>query len=229
MKTGIIIQARMGSTRLPGKVMMDLGGKPVLSRVIERCQRIESIDNICLATTVKEEDTQLCDLAWEHGLDIYAGSEHDVLDRYYQAAVAGSLDVIVRITADCPLLDPEVSSRVVSFFHRNRYDYVSNVHPPSYPDGLDTEVFTMDSLCKAWTHGKGSEREHVTPYIWKRPWKFNLGNLMYSKDLANHRWTLDTEDDYKFLKAVYGYSSDLTMEQVLALPISHTLPRTIRL
>lgn len=229
---GGIIQARMGSTRLPGKVLLDLAGKPVVQRVLERAQRIVGVDQWILATTVLPEDDAIYALGLSLGLGVYRGSSTDVLDRYYLAAAPYGFDAVVRITADCPLLDPEVGSRVVSLFKRNRYDYVSNVHPPTFPDGLDVEVVTYDALCRAWAHAKGPEREHVTPYIWKRPHKFRCGNLVHATDLKEHRWTLDTSEDYTWISHVYNRYAPADppgMEEILRLIHPRTLHREIHL
>jgi spore coat polysaccharide biosynthesis protein SpsF (cytidylyltransferase family) len=202
---GAVIQARMGSTRLPGKVMMDLGGKPSLVRVIERAKRIKGVDRVILATTTKPEDEVLIQTAQSCKIAVFAGSENDVLGRYYKTAEYFHLDAIARITADCPLLDPAVSSKVVRAFVEGGYDYVSNCHPPTYPDGLDTEVFSFQALRKAWVRAISPfEREHVTPFIWRRPYKFKALNIVhYGESLVDHRWTLDTEDDYRWIKTVY--------------------------
>jgi spore coat polysaccharide biosynthesis protein SpsF (cytidylyltransferase family) len=213
--------------------MLPLNGKPVLLHILERAAKIIGVDRVILATHGTAENIPLTRVAHNAGFDSFADwnvAEEDVLSRYHAAATRYKFDTIARITADCPLLDWEVSSRVVAAQQRGGYDYYSNVHPPSLPDGLDTEVFTYDSLCKAMTHAKGKEREHVTPYIWKRPYRFKMGNLVYAKDLSEHRWTLDTQDDYEFIKQVYEDLGDYAqMGQVLALPYKHTLTRTIKL
>lgn len=230
---GVIVQARMGSTRLPGKVMEDLGGKPCLYRVIDRAQRIPGVKRVILATTSKPEDNVLKQLAISSFcIPVYTGSEHDVLDRYYRTAEQHGLDTIIRITADCPLLDPILAGRVLARFKEGKYDYYSNCHPPTYPDGLDVEVFSADALAKAWTHGRDKDREHVTSYIWKRPHKFRMGNLVNSTDLSKLRWTLDTADDLVYIRKVYKALgnkpfSNAWMEDVLKLPFTHTLPRAI--
>lgn len=226
---GIIVQARMGSTRLPGKVLKPLGGVPAILRVLDRCRKIT--DRVSVATTISTQDNILIDTVFNHCQEIYQGSELDVLDRYHRFSYIAQYDPIVRITGDCPLLDPDVAKRVIDIYNTGRYDYVSNVHPPSWPDGLDIEVFSQDVLSKAWAHAKGVEREHVTPYIWRRPHKFRLGNLMNPRDLSTHRWTLDTQEDYDFLDRVYKFFGDteFSTEDVLNLPFQHTLPRIIRL
>jgi spore coat polysaccharide biosynthesis protein SpsF (cytidylyltransferase family) len=226
VKTVAIIQARMGSTRLPGKVMADVAGKPLLRHVIDRVGAIQGVDQVILATPSSEYERPLIQLAKDCAIEIFAGSEDDVLDRYYQAALTYSADAIVRITADCPFLDPVVSSLVVKRFVQGAYDYVSNIHPPSFPDGLDTEVFSVVALERAWREGVlASEREHVTPYIWKNPGKFRVFNVAHDRDLSSLRWTVDEPADLEFVRAVYSYLSKKTsvfgMQEVLSLLLDH--------
>lgn len=205
MTTMAILQARTGSTRLPGKVLMDLAGAPLLVRVIERARTIPGLDGVVVATTTAERDRPLIDLARQHGIEAFAGSEDDVLDRYYQAARQFEADVIVRLTADCPLLDPAVSARVLDRFEQSAVDYVSNTQPPTYPDGLDTEVISFAALEQAWREATlSSEREHVTPYIWKHPDKFRLASVINEVDLSALRWTVDEAADLEFVRAVYA-------------------------
>ena len=200
-----ILQARTGSTRLPGKVLMDLAGEPLLVRVLERARAIPGLDRVVLATTIAERDRPLIDLARQRGLETFAGSEDDVLDRYYQAARQFQADVIVRLTADCPLLDPAVSALVLDRFRQSEVDYVSNTQPPTYPDGLDTEVFSFAALERAWREATlSSEREHVTPYIWKNPDNFRLASVIYQEDLSAMRWTVDEASDLEFVRAIYA-------------------------
>ena len=160
----------MGSTRLPGKVLMELEGKPLLQRVVERVKRAKKIDEIIIATTKNKEDKKLTEFAEKLKVKSYAGSEDDVLDRYYQAAKKFGAENIVRITSDCPLIDPEIVDDIISYYLNNDFDYVSNTISPTYPDGLDTEVFSFKALERAWKEAKkGFEREHVTPYINRHP------------------------------------------------------------
>jgi len=204
-KVVAIIQARVGSTRLPKKVLKKIAGKPMLWHVIDRVKKAKLVDEVVLATTTKEEDKPLLKLAKESGVKSYAGSEDDVLDRYFRAAVEFGADVIVRVTADCPLIDPEIVDKVIKYFLDGSFDYVSNVRiKPTYPNGLDVGVFSFDALEKAWKEAKKlSEREHVTPYIWNHPEMFKLGNVGHEKDLSEMRWTVDTDKDLKFVREVY--------------------------
>lgn len=200
----VIIQARMGSTRLPGKVLKDIVGKPLLSHVVERVLAIQRVDQVIVATTTKEQDNSIVTLCTQLGVSCFRGSEEDVLDRYYQAAKWIGADVIVRITADCPLIDPVVSEKVVDAYLRGGCDYASNSLKRTYPDGLDTEVFSFEALEKAWREAKlPSEREHVTPYIWKNGNLFRLRNVMQKVNLSHLRWCVDEFEDLEFVRKVY--------------------------
>jgi spore coat polysaccharide biosynthesis protein SpsF len=201
-----VIQARLGSTRLPGKALADLAGRPMLAHVAERAATIPGIAGVVLATTVSPADDQLEILARAAGLRWVRGSEEDVLDRFRLAARETNAEALVRITADCPLLDPAVSGRVLAEYAARRpgVDYVSNVHPPTYPDGLDTEVFSVEALETAAREARlPSEREHVTPFMWSHPERFRVANVEHAEDLSRHRWTVDTEDDLKFVREVF--------------------------
>jgi spore coat polysaccharide biosynthesis protein SpsF (cytidylyltransferase family) len=202
--TGIIIQARISSTRLPRKVIEKIEGKTVLEHVIERVKKINIDKKVILATTQKKEDDILEEIGRKAGILVYRGSEDDVLDRFYQAAVIFEVDPIVRITADCPLLDSEITERVIDLFFKNEYDYVSNTNPPTFPDGLDVGVFSFRALKEAWENAKlSSDREHVVTYITKNPKIFKIGNLAYDKDISHIRLTLDEEKDLVLIKKVY--------------------------
>jgi spore coat polysaccharide biosynthesis protein SpsF (cytidylyltransferase family) len=201
-----IIQARMGSTRLPGKTMMKISGKPLLFHVIERAKRSKLIEKIIVATTDGKEDDAIEKKSVEYGASVFRGSRDDVLDRYYQAARKYKADVIVRITADDPLKDPEVVDKAIKSFLSGKYDYVNNFSEPTYPEGLDVEVFSFSALEKAWKEAaKPSEREHVTPYIWGNPRNFRLHCVKNGKDLSGMRWTIDYPKDLSFARTVYKY------------------------
>lgn len=201
MKKVAIIQARMGSTRLPGKMMLSLGFKKVVDYVFDNVALVKNLDDIYLATTNNEKDDVLEKWAKSKKVKYFRGSEDDVLDRYYTTAKEANADMVVRLTGDCPLIDTYVVEKIIQEFLDNDFDYVANNHPATYPDGLDTEVFSFAALEKAWQEAKlKSEREHVTPYIWKNPDKFKIKNVENDFDLSNERWTLDTEEDYIFLK-----------------------------
>lgn len=203
MKIVIIVQARMGSTRLPGKMMMNLAGKPVIEHVFNRVVFSTLANEIWLATTTDKNDDVLAQWAQNNNIKFYRGSEHDVLDRYYQAALQAKADVVVRVTGDCPLIDPVIMDKVIEEYINGDYDYVSNIHPPTYPDGLDTEVFSFQTLKKAWQEAKlKSEREHVTPYIWNNFKFFKLKNVTADVDYSNYRWTLDTQADFDLIENI---------------------------
>lgn len=201
-----IIQARMGSTRLPGKVMKDILGKPVIIWDLDRIYLSKLIDEIVVAIPYGKENDVIIDTIKEYNDKIVTtrGSEDDVLDRYYQAAVQTNADVVVRITSDCPLIDSAVIDNVIEQFLNNDCDYCSNSLIRTYPRGLDTEVFSFKALEEAYHEAKKDyEREHVTPYIIENPDKFKLLNVANDIDLSHLRWTLDTKEDFEFIDAVY--------------------------
>lgn len=200
-----IVQARLGSSRLPGKVIADLNGIPLLGHVLQRAKRISGVHQVVLATTSNIIDKQLLEIGERFEVYGFAGSENDVLDRVYQAAVQYRADVIIRMTADCPLIDPGVSSLVLDRFLLGDVDYVSNTNPPTYPDGLDTEVFSFQALAKTWREASlQSEREHVTPYIWKNPDQFRLANITGSHDYSHLRWVVDEPADLEAVRYIYS-------------------------
>lgn len=213
---GCIVQARMGSTRLPGKVLMDLGGKPVLRHVLERVAAVPSIRRIVVATSREPQDDIIDRTCEEWGYPCYRGSEQDVLDRFYRAAALSQLTAVVRITADCPLLDPMVTERVVQQFLRSGADYASNVHPPTFPDGLDCEVIKIDALEEAWDEaGDSFSREHVTPFVWKQPDRYRMVNVESTGNYSDLRWTVDTREDLEQARQLYAQSSGLMDYRVL--------------
>ena len=203
-----VIQARMGSSRLPGKVLLDLAGRPVLRHGVERVRKARLIDRVMVATTNRPGDEPVRQFCREQGIACFGGSENDVLDRYYQAASSAGAtdgDGIVRITADCPLIDPDVIDRVIETFLASDADYVSNVQPPTFPDGLDVEVFKFSALRTAWREARlASEREHVTPYLRNHREIFSQRNVSQTDDLSGLRWTLDEPADYELLQWVVG-------------------------
>ena len=203
MRPVIIIQARMGSSRLPGKVLADLHGAPMLARMVERVERARGISEITVATTDRPEDAPVCDLARDLGIRCFAGDAHDVLDRYYHAARAFDADPVVRLTGDCPLIDPDIVSAVLDcYLEAGDADHASL--GGMFPDGLDTEVVALRALTRAWSDARlPSEREHVTPYIWKHPERFRLLTYGFPEDRWGMRWTVDEECDLAFVRAVY--------------------------
>ena len=225
MSTAALIQARMTSTRLPGKVMAEVAGFPLIHHVVSRVQSAHLVHTTILATTDRPTDDVLAQYCQETDVPCFRGSEADVLDRFYQAACSSGADTVVRLTADCPLLDPQVMDKVIGVFREGDYDYASNTLVRTYPDGLDTEVFSFCALEKAWREARlESEREHVTPYIWKHPELFRLGSVVDDHDHSQLRWTVDEPRDLAFVREVYahlGTTSVFGMSDVLALLHRH--------
>jgi len=204
-----IIQARMGSTRLPGKVLMDIGGETMLARVVNRVLSATRIDKTVVATTVSERDEPIIAECRKLGVACFRGSEEDVLDRYYQAALVYKAEGIVRITSDCPLIDREAIDKVVREFENQGSDYASNTLERTYPRGLDTEVMTTEALARAWKEAcEHYQRAHVTPYIYQNPGIFQLCSMTADGDYSNHRWTVDTSEDLTFIRAIYKRLND---------------------
>lgn len=204
MNITVIIQARVGSSRLPGKVLMMLEDKTVLEHVVDRCRAAHNVTEVIVATTNKEADLPICDLVKNIGVKYFRGSEEDVLDRYYQTALKFQADHIVRVTSDCPVMDPHVIDQIVARYQEQLPDYCSNTIDRTFPDGEDIEVFSFSALKQAWSKAeKPSEREHVTPYIRSHPDQFRLESFKLDRDLNQKRWTLDKEEDFEFLKILY--------------------------
>jgi len=209
-KAVVIIQARMGSSRLPNKVLMPLAGKPVLEHVVRRCQHARFVDRVIVATTVDSKDLDIVNFVNGLGIDVFEGSVNDVLDRYYQTAKLFKAGHIVRITADCPTIDPDVIDLVVEEYFESGVDYASNTLEETFPDGEDVEVFSFEVLSQAWNEAKlPSEREHVTPYIRKNN-SFKKINISHDINWGHCRWTLDEPKDYRKLSAIFDvlYQTD---------------------
>lgn len=200
-----IVQARMSSSRLPGKVMREILGKPMIIHELERLKSCETLDKVILATSVDESDTQLAEKVKDAGWEVYRGSLDDVLERYVQCAKAYGADHVVRITGDCPVIDPEVVDCTVRVHLAHGNDYTSNgLGRATYPDGLDTEIMTAGALAKADREARlASEREHVTPYIVKHPELFKLEGIENDEDISYERWTVDEPEDFEFVTRVY--------------------------
>ncbi len=202
-----VVQARVGSSRLPGKVLLDLVGQPLLLRMVERVQAAQRVGTLVVATTAEPTDDPIEALCLQHGLPCYRGSTDDLLDRHYQVGLLWKADAVAKIPSDCPLIDPAVIDRVFEVFLQNAFDYVSNLHPATYPDGNDVEVMTMAALETAWKEAQRPfEREHTTPFLWENPERFSLGNVCWETGLnysMTHRWTIDYPEDYAFIRAVY--------------------------
>ncbi len=229
MRTVIISQARMTSTRLPGKVLKEVLGKPLLEYHIERLLRVRLADELVVATTTNDTDQPIVELCERLGVAYYRGSEEDVLSRYYEAAAHFGADVVVRVTSDCPLIDPGVVDEAISLYVKNRdkYDYVSNALQRTYPRGLDTEVFSMAVLEKAYKEAREQpEREHVTPYVYRHPELFRLANCSGAQDYSQHRWTVDTPEDFELIRLIleelYPVNERFTWLDVLELLSKHS-------
>lgn len=234
MRPVAIIQARLGSTRLPGKVLMQLHGKPMLWHVVHRVRSTPSIQEVVVATTTEPRDQRVRDFCAEAGIACFAGSEADVLDRFYQTALRHRADPVVRITADCPFVDPGVIERVIDTYKTGGYDHVGVVTGAGaafetqgrFPDGLDAECFSFAALERAWREAtSAADREHVTPYIWREPGRFRIGAVRPEQDYSALRWTVDNADDFRVAEAVYGelYSDDRVfgMHDILACLAHH--------
>jgi spore coat polysaccharide biosynthesis protein SpsF len=207
--TVIVVQARMSSTRLPGKVMMPILGESLLARMVERLKMIRHKALVVIATSEQSADDSIEREATHIGVPCFRGSLNNLLDRHYQAGKKYDADIVLKIPSDCPLIDPRIIDKVLDFYFENpgKYDYVSNLHPATFPDGNDVEIMTMACLEKTWQEAtKKLELEHTTPYIWENYQNFSIGNVIWSggKDYSmSHRFTIDYEADYLFIKRVY--------------------------
>lgn len=226
LRTVAVVQARMGSARLPAKVMLPLLGEPILTRVMRRAGRARTLDEVVVATTTLPEDDAIVALAGAEGWPVQRGSESDLLDRYLGAARTHRADVIVRITSDCPLIDPDVIDRTVLAFRSANVDYAGNtLEPRTYPNGLDVEVIGRGALERAWREdGDPAWREHVTPYIYRHPERFRL--LRVPADGTSHpeqRWSVDTPEDYELVRRIYETlgRDDFTWLEALAVVEAH--------
>ena len=214
MRAAAIIQARMGSTRLPGKVLMPLAGRPMVAHVLQRAASIRGVGEVILATSTNPEDDALAQWAAAQGWTCHRGSAEDVLARFHGAAGRTAADAILRITADCPMLCPEVSARVLDRLAQGGSDYVSNVVRRTFPRGLDTEAFTRRALDIAAAEAVSArDREHVTPFIWSQPQRFRIAGVEDAIDRSRWRWTVDTPEDldlaqrlHAALPAGFGYA-----------------------
>ena len=209
MKIVAIIQARMASSRLPGKVMKEIAGQPMLLHVVKRARMATKINDVVVATTVDSQDDVIEEYCHQNQIPVYRGSELDVLDRYYQTAKEYNAEVIVRLTADCPVLDPGVIDRLVNEFIKADVDFAANRLPPpfkrTYPIGLDAEVCTFTALGKAWHEAKAKhEREHVMPYFYEEPGRFKILQIDNDVDYGYLRWTVDTEQDLELVRKIFS-------------------------
>jgi spore coat polysaccharide biosynthesis protein SpsF len=215
-----ILQARFSSSRLPGKVLKTILGKPMLALQIERIRGSKLVDKLMVATSDYDEDNKIAELCEEVELECFRGSLNDVLDRFYQAAMPYSPEHIVRLTGDCPLCDPLLIDQLIKFHLSEDYDYSSNTDIPTYPDGLDVEVFKF--CCLKIAHEEGvlpSQREHVTPFIHQQPDRFKLGSYHSKIDRSHLRWTVDEQLDFelitKIYESLYPHDPAFTTENIL--------------
>jgi spore coat polysaccharide biosynthesis protein SpsF len=222
-----VIQARTGSSRLPNKIFLPLSNTPLLFRMYERIADSKLKGTIVIATTTDKSDDKVEDICNDYQLNCFRGHPTDLLDRHYQAAKLFNADAVVKIPSDCPLIDPNVIDKVLQFYLDNsdKYDYVSNLHPATYPDGNDVEIMSFEALKNSWENAKLElEREHTTPYLWENPDKFRIGNVEWDSGLdysMSHRFTIDYEKDYNFIKQVYDelypINNKFTLEDILDL------------
>lgn len=208
MRKVAIVQARIGSTRLPGKTMLEIAGRPMLWHVVNRLSFCEMIDFISVAIPDTKKDDVIYEYCRDSNMDVFRGSENDVLDRYYKTALHVKADIVIRITSDCPLIDPVVTDKVISAYINagKPYDGASNVVERTYPRGLDTEVLSMKALEDIWRLAKDAgDREHVTKYMYEDAERFQILNVKNDTDLSRLRWTVDEERDLKFVREVYKH------------------------
>lgn len=237
MNVVAIIQARMGSTRLPGKALMDLAGEPVLARCVQRSAAIRGVASVVIATTREPQDDAIAALCGERGWNCFRGETDDVLDRYWRAASAAGADAVLRITSDCPLLDPAVAQRLLDeFLARQRREarpceYASNFFPVrTFPRGLDVEVIGMASLRRIWMADRNAEwREHVTEYVLHHYGAFSTYNLTHDEDLSHLRWTVDTAEDLALLRLIYSKLGPGQFDWSTALRICRQNPEWLNL
>ena len=210
MNIVVVVQARTSSTRLPGKVLLPLAGRPLLERMLQRVQAARTNFTVVVATTTNPDDQPIRDLCAEKGIICYSGHPTDLLDRHYRAARSLLPDAVAKIPSDCPLIDPAAIDRVLEFYlaHHAEYDFVSNLHPPTWPDGNDVEVVSLAALQTAWKDARTPvEREHTTPFLWGHAERFRIGNVEWETGLdysATHRWTIDYPEDYTLINAIYN-------------------------
>jgi len=204
-----VVQVRRGSSRLPDKVFRPLSGKSLFVRQVERVKASRLCGQVVVATTTNAADDLVWEVCQQEGLECFRGHDQDLLDRHYQAALKYGADIVIKIPGDCPLIDPTVIDAVIGYYLENadKYDYVSNLHPATFPDGNDVEIMPMSVMEEAWKNAtRAFEREHTTPYIWERPERFRIGNVVMDGGLdysMTHRLTIDYEEDYQFIKAVW--------------------------
>ena len=216
MTVTAIIQARMGSSRLPGKVLKEVNGKPLLLHQIERLKTCRWIDQLLVATTNEQQDNQIVEFCEKYNINVFRGSENNVLERYYKAWEKFGGETIVRLTSDCPIIDAEIVDETIKYYLNNNFDYVSNTLERTFPRGLDTEVFSADALKVSYNAAiLERDKEHVTPYIYTNPDKFKMGSYKGQTDYSQYRWTVDTAEDFelieRLLNAYIGKENELNL------------------
>lgn len=220
-KVVAIVQARMGSTRLPGKVLKEVLSRPLLSYQIERMKKSKHINELIIATT-PNKNQPILDLCVKENVHYFVGSEENVLERYYLAAKKYQADIVVRMTSDCPLIDFEIVDEVINMFQNSHFDYVSNTQDRTFPRGMDIEVFSFNSLEQAYLEAKQDyEKEHVTPYLYLNPQKFAIGQYIQEADLNELRLTVDTQEDFllisKVLETLYPENAEFKLDDIIDL------------
>lgn len=225
--TGAIIQARTGSSRFADKVFVEIGGVPLLQLVIERCRRAQRLDQVLVATTKSSKDDRIVAMCRSLHVPVFRGSEDDVLGRFAGAAIQFSVDVVVRVTADDPFKDPDIIDHAVKLLESDQtVDYVSNTIRPTYPEGMDIEVFRSQALLRADREARlASEREHVTPFIWKNSDEFNVRNFEAETNYSHLRWTIDYPQDYMMMNKILHLSAkssvDVRLQDLLNVVEQH--------
>ena len=225
-KITVIIEARTGSSRLRNKVIAEIEGKPMIFYVIDRVKQIKSVEQIILATTQEKNDKILIEIAKQNSIGIFAGDSMDVLNRDYQCALQNNADPIIRITGDCPLIDPDIVGEMLEFYLKNNYDYISNRINPKYPDGLDVEIYSFRTLQMVEQNAKwSSERELVTTYITKNPKIFKIFSYENQEDLSGHRWTVDEQNDLEFVRKIYSImkpKTNFSMNEIIEILLKNS-------
>ena len=221
-----IVQAHIGSSRLPGKVMLPLGGEPILVRVVERLRFVEALADVVVATGDLSENDPIRALCAAEGITCFSGSEDDVLDRYYRAALHFHADPVLRVSSDCPLVDPVIVGRALDLFEAGRPEIAYLGFDRSFPEGLDVEVIALEALETAWREARmPSEREHVTPFIWKQPDRFPQDRIRNGDTVSHEHWSVDHPQDYSFVKAIYAAlyrpGSPFGMDETMAFLDAH--------
>ena len=224
-KITVIIEARTGSSRLRNKVIAEIEGKPMIFYVIDRVKQIKSVEQIILATTQEKNDKILIEIAKQNSIGIFAGDSMDVLNRDYQCALQNNADPIIRITGDCPLIDPDIVEEMLEFYLKNNYDYISNRINPKYPDGLDVEIYSFKTLQMVEQNAKlSSERSLVTTYITKNPKIFKIFSYENQEDLSGHRWTVDEQNDLEFVRKIYSImkpKTNFSMNEIIEILVKN--------